>query len=172
MENVNKNFSQPLLMMVQIYSSLTGVAKKNYYWCISDMIRRNTNFYKQKYISKTIAEHFAVNFPEVNPFILKWEYRKNYGVEGKKSSIVFEHTTPIGVITKKILKMKTENEILDELNSYSGISLISRNEDNLLAKKGYRTKRYDWVSAYSECGIEVMTESEYNDYKNSLMVVK
>jgi len=122
-------------------------------------------------ISQNIAEHFISNYPKVNPFRIRWSTCKKYGVVGTNNQrfIVFEHTTPISELMNQLFKTNEYNEVLKLLQDYSGICLITRDEDNMLYSKGYGSDRVNgWFSAYSDCGIVVMNEDDYNTYKSKL----
>jgi len=118
-----------------------------------------------KLISKGIADHFINNHPKINPFKLRWKTCKKYGVVNKKRYIVFEHTTPISMVMKQLFLTNTLSEVNQVLNDYSGICLITRNEDDTLYSKGYGSKRLNgWKQAYNDCDIVVMSESDYITY--------
>ncbi len=119
-----------------------------------------------KIISKKIADLFIENFPQENPFQVRWNKRKKYGVVNGKSYIVFEHATPINVFVNLLLKCKSVEDVRNIMMEYTGLCLIARDEDDCLNRSGFMSKRPDgWKVAYAACGIEVMDESEYNVYK-------
>jgi hypothetical protein len=119
-----------------------------------------------KIISKSVAEYFIENYPNANPFSVRWDHRKKYGVLGGKSLLVLEHTTPVNIFIKELLKCKSLDDVVRVMNEYTGVCLITREEDDCLNSKGLTSKRPDgWVIAYNSCGIEVMDESQFNTYK-------
>jgi hypothetical protein len=61
---------------------------------------------------------------------------------------------------------KTLEEVKQAMKEYSGVCLLTREEDDCLNTKGYRQKRpQGWKLAYESCNIQVMDESQFNDYK-------
>jgi len=171
----NNSFARIIFTMVNEYHNAPdGFTKTQIKWSLQTTISCWSDK-PYKMISKKIADHFIINHPTVNPFKLKWKTCKKYGVVGDRNQryIVFEHTTPISMVINQVFSSKTFDEILNVLELYSGICLITRDEDNVLYDKGYGSNRtIGWVKAYNDCGIEVITESQYNEYKNSLSVVK
>ena len=119
-----------------------------------------------KIISKKVTEYFIENYPKANPFSVRWDHRKKYGVIGGKSLLVLEHTTPVNIFINELLKCKSLENVVRVMNEYTGVCLITREEDDCLNRSGFMSKRPDgWKVAYDACGIEVMDESEYNLYK-------
>ena len=110
-----------------------------------------------KIISKKVEEHFSKNYPNIDPFSIRWDNRKKYGVVGNKSILVLEHTTPVNIFIKDLLKCKSLQEVITSMNEYTGVCLITRDEDDLLNLKGYRSKRPNgWEQSYKECGIKII----------------
>jgi len=120
----------------------------------------------QKIISKKVAEYFIKEFPTVNPFLVRWKQRKKYGMVGGKSFLLFEHTTPIKVFLDSLNKSKSVEDVKNAMKAYTGICVITRDEDDCLNRGGFTSKRPDgWMQAYQSCGIEIMDESQFNAYK-------
>ena len=70
------------------------------------------------------------------------------------------------IFIKELLKCKSLDDVVRVMNEYTGVCLITREEDDCLNSKGLTSKRPDgWVIAYNSCGIEVMDESQFNTYK-------
>jgi hypothetical protein len=139
--------------------------KKAFQYAIREWTKKS-----HKIISKKVAEHFIKNFPDVNPFSIVWGQRKKYGMVGGKSFLLFEHTTPVSVFLTSLSKVKTLEDVKNSMKEYSGICVITRDEDDCLNRSGFTSKRPDgWIQSYSTCGIEVMNESEYNLYKEKIL---
>jgi hypothetical protein len=139
--------------------------KKAFQYAIREWTKKS-----HKIISKKVAEHFIKNFPDVNPFSIVWGQRKKYGVVNGKSFLLFEHTTPVSVFLTSLSKVKTLEDVKNSMKEYSGICVITRDEDDCLNRSGFTSKRPDgWVQSYNACGIEVMNESEYDVYKQEIL---
>jgi hypothetical protein len=120
-----------------------------------------------KIVSKKVLENCQANNPTIDPFKLLWDQRDTLGkievnIKSKKgktrlvSRLVWEHTTPLSEFSDVLIKCKTIEDITKALINYSGVCWISREEDNLLNKKGYKNSRPGgWKKCYKECGIEV-----------------
>ena len=95
----------------------------------------------------------------------QWTDRFFCGKDEKgRSNLVYEHTTPIGEFFKEILTCKSQNEVLDKLDSYSGICWITREEDDRLSKKYRRKRPGGWRKCYKECGIIVEEDEDYKEF--------
>jgi hypothetical protein len=65
------------------------------------------------------------------------------------------------------LNTETLEGIKEAMNEYSGMSIITLEEDRCLHSKGFSRNRPDgWMVAYAACDIVIMNESEYNNYKS------
>lgn len=147
------------------YNRSTGYQKANLRQAFQYAIREYT-MKPHKLISKKIADHFIEHFPNVNPFQVRWNSRKKYGVVNGKSFILFEHTTPVKTFLLELAKCSTLDEVKQAMRDYSGICLVTRDEDDCLRQKGFNVDRADgWRVAYRACDIEVMDESQFNNYK-------
>ena len=95
-----------------------------------------------------------------NLFEMRWAHRNRCGKVNGKPALMWEHTTPNSVLCDKLLSCKNENEIIDELVSYSGVCWITREEDDMLNSAGYRSKRPGgWLNCYKSVGIEIVTKN-------------
>jgi hypothetical protein len=114
-----------------------------------------------KIISKKVIDHLIENHPNVNPFTANYRPRNRYGVE-----LIFEHTTPVNNFIKKIIKSKNLEDVKNTMKEYSGMCIITSDEDKCLFSGGLSRQRpQGWEHAYTSCGIEIMNEIEYNNYK-------
>jgi hypothetical protein len=114
-----------------------------------------------KIISKKVLDHFIENHPNVNPFKANHRPRNKYGID-----VIFEHTTPVNNFMKQLISSKNLEEIKNVMRNYSGLCIISLDEDRCLFTSGLSRQRPEgWEQAYASCGIEVMTEAEYDVYK-------
>ena len=82
----------------------------------------------------------------------------------KKEDLVADHAVPISLLLEEIYKEKdsiTLDQLVKLLEKYSAMTLITRNEDNLLIEKGLAKKMpigwdgEDIFARYKEAGIEV-----------------
>lgn len=71
----------------------------------------------------------------------------------------FEHSMPVGEMVNQLLALKNpaKQEIEQILNA-AYVAWVTKDEDNLLSKKGYRSKRPNWRSAYKEVGIRLIED--------------
>lgn len=113
---------------------------------------------KPQVISKRVAEHFKVNHPTINPFTVNHRPRNKYGI-----NLILEHTTPVNTIINNLMSVElTLDEVKRVMSTYTGMAIITNDEDDSLRRMGYITNRPNgWVNTYNECGIEVITEDEY-----------
>jgi hypothetical protein len=116
-------------------------------------------------ISKKVLDHFISNHPNQNPFKVTFRPRDKFGIP-----VIFEHTTPINLFVKKLSETQTLDDVRRIMNEFSGLSIITLEEDLCLRLKGHSRKRPEgWKQSYEECGIEVMTEDEFNEYKQEVL---
>lgn len=94
----------------------------------------------------------------VDPFKLLWPDRKIFNKPGDlKSRIVFEHTTPLGELLSNLSKCKSVVEIENNLNEYSGVAWITREEDNKLNENKLRSNRPGgWKKCYEDWQIKIV----------------
>jgi hypothetical protein len=86
-----------------------------------------------------------------------WTDKNICGTTGKKSNIVWEHSTPINELADSLIECNDIGCIRKALDEYSGVIWITREEDNELASRGYKNKRTDgWKKCYEDCGIKVL----------------
>ena len=63
---------------------------------------------------------------------------------------------------EKLTSTISKEEIISNLENYSGVCWITRQEDDILTKSGYRSNRPEgWKKCYEKCGIEVITIEDY-----------
>ena len=125
---------------------------------------RNWTDKPPKIISKRVLDHFIVNYPDLNPFKANYRPRNRYGI-----NVIVEHTTPVNEFIFKLSKTENLEEIKRVMGEYTGISIITFEEDQCLSERGFsRSRPQGWEHAYNQCNIEVMDEQEYNRYRNEL----
>jgi hypothetical protein len=109
-------------------------------------------------ISKKASEFFETRFPKIDPRKITWHQKYLLGKDdGKRGNIVWEHTTPVNLLLNDLLKAESEIDAIEILNNYSGVCLITRDEDDLLNFKKMRVVRpWGWKKCYEDCGIEVI----------------
>ena len=165
-------FAQILWTTIQQYNQTNGYTQDRIKWTIDREIRFWTDG-RVSYISKKTADMFINKYPKENPFDIRYDIRKKYGMNDlgkvKKSSFMLEHTTPVGEFIIDLLNSKSLEDVKNYMQNYSGVCVLTREEDNQLNKNGFRKKRKDgWKTAYNICDIDVMTEKEFMDYKNNI----
>ena len=95
---------------------------------------------------------------------MRWAHRNRCGKINGKPALMWEHTTPNSTLCDKLMNCKTEEEIIEELMSYSGVCWITREEDDALNAAGYLRKRpQGWKNCYKSVGIEVIMIGEVNN---------
>lgn len=114
-----------------------------------------------KLISKKVLDHFIENYPNINPYKANYRPRNKYGID-----TIFEHTTPVNNFVKQLLESETLEEVKSAMNNYTGLSIITLEEDRCLFNSGLsRNRPQGWRQAYESCNIEIMDENEFNNYK-------
>jgi hypothetical protein len=81
-------------------------------------------------------------------------YSKIVGGDKNRPNLVLEHTYPIGAFIEDILRIPEDRWSYKMVMSHS-ICFITREEDDKLNEKGYKSKRPgSWMRCYKECGID------------------
>lgn len=102
------------------------------------------------------AYDLAKNY-NVDLFQMLWPDRQKCGMTNGKSNLVFEHSTPNEELFKSLIKCTNIEGIKNILNSYSGVCWTTRDEDDILNIKGYKSRREGgWEMCYKDCGIEII----------------
>jgi hypothetical protein len=71
--------------------------------------------------------------------------------------VVWEHTTPLNILLKELITKRSQEEVNECMDSYSGVCLITREEDDVLNENKMRTVRPGgWEECYALCGIDVV----------------
>lgn len=111
-----------------------------------------------KMISRKALEFFKTRFPDIDPKKINWHQKYKLGKDdGKRGNIMWEHTTPVNLLINDLLSAKTKEEAMLILSNYSGVCLITREEDDVLNSNKMRTVRPGgWEKCYESCGIEVI----------------
>jgi hypothetical protein len=148
------------------YNKSKGFEKSNLKRAFQYAIREYTNK-PHKLISKKVADIFILKFPNSSPFNVRYSNRKKFGIlDNNQGVLLFEHTTPVAFFLASLANSKTLEEVKQAMKEYSGVCLLTREEDDCLNTKGYRQKRpQGWKLAYESCNIQVMDESQFNTYK-------
>lgn len=90
-------------------------------------------------------------------FGLLWSDRHRCGGEAGRSKILWEHTTPLNEAFETLAACADETEVRLWMQSYSGVCWITREEDNELNRRGYKSRRPGgWLDCYTRCGIKVL----------------
>lgn len=108
--------------------------------------------------SSAVIEFFNSKFPHLDPAKITWHQKYLVGKDDKnRGMIVWEHTTPLNILLKELITKQSQEEINECMNSYSGVCLITREEDDRLNASGFRCVRPGgWKKCYEDCGIEVI----------------
>mgnify|MGYP000011606431 FL=1 len=108
--------------------------------------------------SAKVIDFFNSEFPHLDPFTITWHQKYLVGKDDKKRGmIVWEHTTPLNILLKELITKKSQEEVNECMNSYSGVCLITREEDDVLNENKMRTVRPGgWEECYALCGIDVV----------------
>lgn len=161
-EDYDKAFSKILWRMLQVYKDESNPdLKKEINSAITDVLRKWSNR-PHHMISQKVSKEIKKRKIPVESWNLKWSSKYCYNLDdaGKKNGrwIVFEHTIPINIFIKEdLLKCKSEKQTLEKLKTYSGICLITKEEDKKLASLGFRFKRgNDWELCYKKAGIVII----------------
>ena len=111
-----------------------------------------------KMISRKALEFFKTRFPDIDPKKINWHQKYKLGKDdGKRGNIMWEHTTPVNLLLNDLLSAKSKEETVSILSNYSGVCLITREEDDVLNSNKMRTVRPGgWEKCYESCGIEVV----------------
>ena len=102
---------------------------------------------------KAPLEFFETRFPDIDPKKINWHQKYKLGKDdGKRGNIMWEHTTPVNLLLNDLLSAKTKEETISILDNYSGVCLITREEDDVLNSKKMRTVRPEgWEKCYEIC---------------------
>lgn len=112
-------------------------------------------------ISKRVIDYMIIHHPNVNPFTARFRPRNRFGI-----NVIFEHTTPVNTFLKKLLDSNTLEDVKNAMNEYTGMCIITLEEDRCLSSKGLSRQRpQGWQQAYASCDIQIMNEGEYKIYK-------
>lgn len=158
------------------YKKSYGYTQDRLKWLLDRALRFATDGVP-KFISKKVADIFIIEYPNENPFLLRYDIRYRFGEvfvnTKRKSRLLLEHTTPVGEVINKIIKVNTRQEVSSILMNYSGVCVVTRDEDITLNKNGFSKKRNnDWNCAYKTCNIETLTEQEFEHYRSIKKIVQ
>lgn len=124
--------------------------------------------YPVSMISEEVARK-ALSLDVESPFQMLWPDKNKFGVVGRKSFLVFEHTTPIRAAAGELLECNSEQEVRDYMNVYSGVCWITREEDDRLTREGFRSIRSaGWQACYERCGIRIISAEQFESMKSGL----
>jgi hypothetical protein len=117
-----------------------------------------------QYVSEKVLQRFLTLAPNINPYNIHRHGKKQ--LRGKNVSInisdlVWEHTTPVNYVIKKIMEADDLEQVVDALNQFTGICWVTKEEDQCLDKSGFRRERPDWKKAYQNCNINPISKNQY-----------
>ncbi len=149
-------FKPIIWLFVQQYdSSKDSYTKRKLKEALKDTLKKMTD---QKV--NMVSEAVFIACQEINqdPFELLWPKRNILGKdENGKSLLLWEHSTPLEEYFESLIKCKSETEVGEAIENYSGVCWLMRHEDNLLNKSGFRAKRPGgWEETYNKCGIKII----------------
>jgi hypothetical protein len=110
------------------------------------------------YVSAEIIRLFEENNIDADPFDLIYTNRETLGrgIDGK-TIMLWEHTTPNNETYQSIVKCDSIEELRIVMSNHSGVCWLTREEDTLLNKSGFRSERANgWEDAYKKCNITVV----------------
>lgn len=107
--------------------------------------------------AKSLADTFnKINGTAHDITKIKYPERHIFGGTTGKPNIMFDHTTPVNETVEELTKCSSLADIVNVLNNTSEVCIITRFEDDLLNKKGYRSMRPGgWEKCYSLCEIKI-----------------
>ena len=163
----DESFARVFEFFLNELKNNTGFSKSKMRRALTLTIRKWTEKPPQ-IISKIVLDYFILNHPNVNPYDARFRPRNRWGID-----VIFEHPTPVNLFVTDLFKSKDINDIRRVMNEYSGMSIITKDEDTCLHSRGFSRERpQGWKQAYDECGIEIMTEDEFNIYKNQNLEIE
>jgi len=154
----NDQFLPIMWAFVQSYNSTkTPFLKKKLKEALKRTIYKWTDL-PPKYVSTEIIRLFKERGIEADPFNLTYPDRNILGRDDKGRTIMlWEHTTTNHETYQKFVDCVSIEELKDAMLNHTGVCWITREEDNLLNKSGFRSTRQDgWREAYANCGINVV----------------
>lgn len=143
------------LLVEQYHSTEVPHSKKKLKEALKDSLKKMTDWPVSK-VSKSVM---ALCHKEgIDPFQIMWPQRNILGKHENKSLLVWEHTTPLSEFFETLISCKSQAEVGVEIENYSGVCWITREEDNRLNKVFKQNRRNGWYSAYQQCGINVINK--------------
>ena len=117
-----------------------------------------------KYVSEKVLQRFLTLAPNINPYNINRRGKKQ--LRGKNgvidvSDLVWEHTTPVNYVIKRIINSESIEEVAEVLNQFTGVCWVTKEEDKCLDNSGFRKERPDWVTAYQNCKINPISKEKY-----------
>ena len=116
---------------------------------ISDDIRKCTDCLIPDVSRAALEKATAVG---IDLYAMGWHDQHRFDVG--RTTFLFEHVVPVGVIREECIESRSESAIIDILMTRSRVAWILRTEDAALTDRGYRHKREP--QAYSEVGIDLV----------------
>ena len=151
----DKDFAPLIWSAVECYNKATeDYSKKKLKEALKDCLKKWSD-QPVKMVSENVF-NMAKNCG-IDAFKLMWPDRNVFDKIGNKSSIVWEHTTPLNEFYLSLIESKDIDEVKDKLINYSGVCWITREEDNLLNKNKFRSNRPGgWAKCYGDCQIKIV----------------
>ena len=118
---------------------------------ISDDIKKCTNFI-QPQVSR--MAHKKAKRLGIDLYSKDWHDQRSFDVG--REIFHFEHVLPVSEIRNRCVELKTEKAIYEMLKTSLRVAWILKSEDAKLTSLGFRSKRKNPDSAYSEAGINLI----------------
>ena len=157
----NEQFLPIMWAFVQSYqASKNDFLKKKIKEALKRTIYKWTDL-PPKYVSTEIIRLFEENGIEEDPFNLIYTDRKMSGRdEDGKTIMLWEHTTTNHETYQTFVKCQSQEELKEAMSNHTGVCWITREEDNILNKSGFRSNREEgWEAVYEKCGINVIVRN-------------
>ena len=172
MNESNKYFLSIFWSLIeQSRNADNALIKFNLIGALKESLKKWTDVYPA-YVSEAVIELLNKMHITSDPFKLLWKDREIAGTIAilnkkgnavKKSKLAWEHTTPLSEFLKTIIKAESQEQLAKEMNNYSGVCWILREEDNELIRQGFQSKRPGgWEACYEKCGIKPKINPNYN----------
>ena len=147
--NLSEFCSTLLFDCCKKYNSTSCKEEKKSIKSIMAIIIRKNDDLKRPFKSRKAQDMFK----DIDLSNFGWHDQNKF--DPKRKSLIFEHKDTVKETIKKILKANSIEEIL-EIISITKTVWITREENDLLTRKGFASNRPDSDLAYKECGIEIL----------------
>lgn len=120
---------------------------------ISDDIKKASNFHAHDVSEEAhrVAQELGVDLS-----VMTWHEQPSF--DAGRETFLVEHLEPVSALRARCLCANSEEDVLRILTEELRVVWITREEDDTLTEKGFRTKRPDGgAAAYAAVGIKLRT---------------